>query len=98
MKVFVRTILADLFFCVIALPNIASAANYINPILFADYSDPDAIRVGGDYYLVASSFHFSPGLPILKSHDLVHWTIVAVALEKLPFAPEYDLPGPFAIS
>lgn len=46
---------------------------YTNPILFADYSDPDAIRVGNDYYLVASSFHFVPGIPILHSTDLVHW-------------------------
>ena len=40
-------------------------ATYRNPILFADYSDPDMIRVGRDYYLIASSFHFSPGIPIL---------------------------------
>ncbi|MDB5455462.1 MAG: glycosyl hydrolase 43 family protein [Caulobacter sp.] len=71
-----------------------AAAVYRNPILFADYSDPDVIRVGDSYYLVASSFHFSPGLPVLKSRDLVHWTIVGHVLPKLTFAPEYDLPGP----
>ncbi len=38
---------------------------YKNPILYADYSDPDAIRVGDDYYMVASSFDAVPGLPIL---------------------------------
>ncbi|MFS2021580.1 hypothetical protein ACEN88_34065, partial [Massilia sp. CT11-108] len=37
---------------------------YRNPILYADYSDPDVIRSGDDYWLVASSFHFSPGLPV----------------------------------
>jgi hypothetical protein len=58
--------------------------SYRNPILFADYSDPDAIRVAGDYYLVASSFTSTPALPILKSRDLVNWTIVGHALENLP--------------
>lgn len=69
-------------------------AVYRNPILPADYSDPDVIRVGDTYYLVASSFHFSPGVPILSSKDLVHWTIIGHVLPRLPFAPEYDLPGP----
>lgn len=49
---------------------------YKNPVLFADYSDPDAIRVGDDFYLVASSFLAAPGLPILHSKDLVNWTII----------------------
>lgn len=49
---------------------------YKNPVLFADYSDPDAIRVGEDFYLVSSSFLAAPGLPILHSKDLVNWTIV----------------------
>lgn len=70
------------------------AGTYRNPILYADYSDPDVIRVGSDYYLVASSFHFSPGIPLLESHDLVHWTIIGHALARLDFAPAYDLPGP----
>lgn len=72
----------------------APPAVYRNPVLPADYSDPDVIRVGDTYYLVASSFHFSPGVPILTSKDLVHWTIAGHVLPKLPFAPEYDLPGP----
>jgi beta-xylosidase len=48
---------------------------YKNPIIHADYSDPDVIRVGDDFYLVASSFNQAPGLPILHSKDLVNWTI-----------------------
>ncbi len=55
-----------------------------NPIIFADYSDPDVIRRGDDFYLVASSFHCTPGLPILHSHDLVNWTIINHALLNLP--------------
>jgi beta-xylosidase len=49
---------------------------YKNPIIFADYSDPDAIRVGDDFYLTASSFNSAPGLPVLHSKDLVNWTII----------------------
>lgn len=77
-----------------ALAAPPAAAVYRNPVLHADYSDPDVIRVGDTYYMVASSFHFSPGVPILKSKDLVHWTIIGHVLPKLTFAPEYDLPGP----
>jgi beta-xylosidase len=59
---------------------------YKNPILHTDYSDPDAIRVGDDYYMTASSFNSMPGLPILHSKDLVNWKLVNYALLKqLPF-------------
>jgi beta-xylosidase len=58
--------------------------SYRNPVLNADYSDPDACRVGDDFYLVASSFDAIPGLPILHSKDLVNWTIVAHALRRQP--------------
>ncbi len=57
---------------------------YKNPVLHADYSDPDACRVGDDYYLVASSFDAIPGLPILHSKDLVNWTIIGHALKRQP--------------
>ncbi len=53
---------------------------YRNPVLFADYSDPDAVRVGDDFYLVSSSFHCTPGLPILHSKDLVNWQLIGHAL------------------
>jgi beta-xylosidase len=76
----------------------AEAGRYANPVLYADYSDPDVIRVGRDFFLVASSFHFSPGLPVLKSRDLVHWTIVGHVLPRLDFAPEYDMVGPFTLT
>ena len=49
---------------------------YRNPIIHADYSDPDVIRVGEDFWMTASSFNAVPGLPILHSKDLVNWTIV----------------------
>ena len=55
---------------------------YKNPVINADYSDPDAIRVGDDYYMVSSSFNHSPGLPVLHSKDLVNWTIIGHALKR----------------
>ncbi len=57
---------------------------YRNPIICADYSDPDVIRDGNDYWLTASSFHCTPGLPILHSSDLVNWRLVGHALKNLP--------------
>src|SRR5947208_514641 len=57
---------------------------YRNPILCADYSDPDVMRDGDDFYLVSSSFNCTPGLPILHSTDLVNWRIVNYALKNLP--------------
>jgi beta-xylosidase/lysophospholipase L1-like esterase len=56
---------------------------YRNPILHADYSDPDVCRVGDDYYMTASSFNCVPGLPILHSKDLVNWTLIGAALPAL---------------
>lgn len=53
---------------------------YKNPVLYADYSDPDACRVGDDYYLTSSSFGCLPGLQILHSKDLVNWSIIGAAL------------------
>jgi beta-xylosidase len=56
---------------------------YRNPILFADYSDPDVLGVGADYYMVASTFHYMPGIPVLHSTDLVNWDIVAHVFPRL---------------
>ncbi|WP_434084230.1 glycoside hydrolase family 43 protein [Fodinibius salsisoli] len=56
---------------------------YTNPILHADYSDPDVVRVGDDYYMTASSFNAVPGLPILHSKDLVNWELINHALPRL---------------
>lgn len=65
---------------------------YQNPVLNADYSDPDAIRVGNDYYLVSSSFEDMPGLPILHSKDLVNWTIIGHALKRQSPYEHFSIP------
>ncbi|MEH6306657.1 glycoside hydrolase 43 family protein [Olivibacter sp. CPCC 100613] len=57
---------------------------YKNPVLDADYSDPDVIRVDDDFYMTASSFDAIPGLPILHSNDLVNWQIIGHALKRQP--------------
>ncbi len=57
--------------------------SYKNPVLYADYSDPDVIRVGDDYFMTASSFNCVPGLPVLHSKDLVNWKIINYALDNL---------------
>ena len=55
---------------------------YKNPIIHADYSDPDIVRVGEDFYMTASSFNSIPGLPILHSKDLVNWRLINHALRE----------------
>ena len=55
---------------------------YKNPVLYADYSDPDVIRVGEDYYMVASSFTYFPGVPLLHSKDLVHWELINYCVKE----------------
>ncbi len=57
---------------------------YKNPVIHADYSDPDACRVGTDFYMTASSFDAVPGLPILHSKDLVNWKLIGHALKRQP--------------
>ena len=57
---------------------------YRNPILCADYSDPDVVRHGEDYWMTSSSFNCTPGLPILHSTDLVNWTLEKHALKNVP--------------
>ena len=66
---------------------------YTNPVLYADYSDPDVCAVGEDYYLTASSFNCIPGLPILHSKDLVNWTIIGYALQEQEPKEVFDKPA-----
>ncbi|HEU4389438.1 MAG TPA: glycoside hydrolase 43 family protein [Blastocatellia bacterium] len=65
---------------------------YKNPILHADYSDPDVIRVGDDFYMTASSFNCVPGLPVLHSKDLVNWTIISHVYRQQPPLDVFNTP------
>lgn len=64
--------------------NPDKGTHYINPVLNADYSDPDVCRVGDDFYMTSSSFGCFPGLQILHSTDLVNWEIIGAALTDYP--------------
>ncbi len=70
------------------VPDIENG-NYKNPIIFADYSDPDVIRVDDDFYMVSSSFNCMPGIPVLHSRDLVNWRIINHVYDSLPLE-KYD--------
>ena len=67
---------------------------YTNPVINADYSDPDVCvgASGEDFYLTASSFNCIPGLPILHSKDLVNWEIIGHAIKQLLPADRYAVP------
>jgi beta-xylosidase len=72
-------------------PNRADGT-FANPIIHADYSDPDVVRVGPDYYMTASSFTAVPGLPLLHSTDLVNWSLVNHALPRLVPEDVFQIP------
>jgi beta-xylosidase len=82
------------FLLVLLVPlcGFALQQTYTNPIIPADYSDPDVIRVGEYFYLTASSFNVIPGLPILHSRDLVNWKIIGHALPQQPPAGVFARP------
>ena len=58
---------------------------YNNPIILQDFSDPDVIRKNDNFYMIASSFNHTPGVPVLKSKNLVDWKIIGYVFENLPF-------------
>lgn len=68
-------------------------ATYSNPVIWEDLPDLEVIRVGDTYYYTASTFHYSPGAPVLRSYDLVNWEYVGHSVPVLDFHPSYDLEG-----
>ncbi|MCB0688372.1 MAG: glycoside hydrolase 43 family protein [Saprospiraceae bacterium] len=64
---------------------------FTNPLFYEEFSDPDMIRVGDDYYLTGTTMHTMPGLPILHSRDLVNWRLLGYAIERLNTGPEIRL-------
>lgn len=64
---------------------------FSNPLFYDEFSDPDMIRVGRDYYLTGTTMHAMPGLPVLHSQDLVNWEFLTYAADKLDFGPAYRL-------
>lgn len=66
---------------------------YSNPLFYEEFSDPDVIRVGDTYYLTGTTMHTMPGLPVLRSKDLVNWELASYAFERLDLAPSFRLEG-----
>jgi len=66
---------------------------FTNPLFYDEFSDPDMIRVGEDYYLTGTTMHTMPGLPILHSRDLVNWKLLGYAFDRLDLGPEMRLEG-----
>jgi DUF1680 family protein/beta-xylosidase len=65
--------------------------SFTNPLFYDEFSDPDLIRVGEDYYLTGTTMHTMPGLPILHSRDLVNWELLTYVFDTLDLGPEYRL-------
>ena len=88
-QILVAGVLAGLSFAAAAQQpsmswNPDRGTHYVNPVINADYSDPDVCRVGDDFYMTSSSFACFPGLQILHSTDLVNWEIIGAALTDYP--------------
>ena len=66
---------------------------YTNPLISADFPDPDVIRVDSTYYMVSTTMHIFPGVPILKSYDLVNWEYCSNAVQRFDFSKCYNLDG-----
>lgn len=64
---------------------------YTNPLFYDEFSDPDLIRVGDWFYMTGTTMHAVPGLPVLRSRDLVNWEFVSYAMPSFPDGPEYRL-------
>ena len=92
------------FFMTVALLSFAASATsaatwtadngngtFTNPLFYEEFSDPDLIRVGDDFYLTGTTMHAMPGLPILQSKDLVNWRLLGYALDRLDLGPAFRL-------
>ena len=69
--------------CLAGLNITSNAQNAQNPIIYADVPDMSIIRVGKNYYMSSTTMHMNPGLPIMKSTDLVNWKLVNYAYNTL---------------
>ncbi|MEU4449260.1 family 43 glycosylhydrolase [Actinosynnema sp. NPDC050801] len=74
-------------------PAGAQESTYANPVIWQDFADLEIIRVGADFYMTASTMHYSPGAPVLHSRDLVKWEFIGHSVPRLDFSDWYDLNG-----
>ena len=71
----------------------AQQSTYANPVVWQDFADVEVIRVGDVFYMTASTMHYSPGAPVLRSWDLVNWEFIGHSVPSLDFGAKYDLSG-----
>lgn len=96
-----KKILSYLFFILIATGKLSAQSwtadngngTFTNPLFYDEFTDPDMIRVESDFYMVASSMHSMPGLPLLRSKDLVNWEFVTYIFDRLDLGPDFHLEG-----
>jgi arabinoxylan arabinofuranohydrolase len=69
------------------------ATTFTNPVIYADAPDMDVIRVGSDFYMVSTTMHLMPGVPIMKSKDLVNWELISYVVPEIKDSTAYDLEG-----
>lgn len=81
-----RTIVAEADPCSWTADN--GNGTFTNPLFYEEFSDPDLIRVGNDYYMTGTTMHTMPGLPVLHSRDLVNWELLSYAVDRLDIGPE----------
>ena len=97
MKILAHWVLVGFVLAARAEPPTWTADNgngtYTNPLFYEEFSDPDMIRVGEDFYLTGTTMHSMPGLPVLRSRDLVNWEFVAYAAKTLDLGPAFRLEG-----
>ena len=95
-----HTVIRVLLFCLFTFLSITASAQtkswtadngngtFTNPLFYDEFSDPDILRVGDDYYLAGTTMHTVPGLVILHSKDLVNWENIAYCFDRFDFADD----------
>jgi arabinoxylan arabinofuranohydrolase len=73
--------------------SVNPGSTFTNPVIFADVPDTDVIRVGSDFYMVSTTMHLMPGVPVMHSRDLVNWKLISYVVPELKDGPGYDLDG-----
>lgn len=92
---YVMFVLCLIASCAPQAPNVQYSDNgdgtFNNPVIFADVPDPDITRVGDTFYMVSTTMHYSPGCTIMKSKDLVNWTVIGYAYDYIEQTDSYSL-------
>ena len=96
-RIILTAIVLSLVSSIVALAQKTHSDNgngtYTNPVIAADFPDPDVILVDSTYYMVNTTMFTFPGVPVLKSYDLVNWQYCSNAVKRFDYSPCYDLDG-----